>query len=185
MNMGRPPCVGMVEPRISSRLDRQVAIFAVLIRHAPSRTGEIGIERRVVLIDRMMIAAGGVGLPDFDDGVRHRPFVLIEHPTDDDNALAHRLLTSFGVVREIVLSRFQLDVAEQRSGDLRQSLLDRHEPFQRPALDRRTIRYESVRWMRFPVTWIVVLNAHTSFRFLMTVDTERFLTTFEMTDVSS
>src|SRR5581483_6581646 len=54
--------------------------------------GEVGIERCVVLIDRMMIAPGGIRLPDLDQGIRHRPLVLVEHPADHDDALAQRLL---------------------------------------------------------------------------------------------
>ena len=158
MNMRRPPGVGMIEPRISAGLDRQVSVLAFFVGHAAPRAGKVGIERRVVLIDGMMIAPGGVGLPDFDQRIRHRLFVFIQDPADDDDALAHRFFSGVGIAREIVLARLQLDIAEQRPGDLRQSLLDRHEPFQRTAFDRRAISFKCIRRMRFPVARIVVLE---------------------------
>ena len=42
----------------------------------------------VALVD---VAAGGVGLPDLDQRVRHRPAVAVEHAAGDDDALAQRL----------------------------------------------------------------------------------------------
>src|SRR5580765_5163617 len=124
MNMGRSPRVGMIEPRISAGLDRQVSILAFFVGHAPPRAGEVWIERRVVLIDGVAIAPGRVGLPDLYQRIRHRLVVFLQDPADYDNALAHRLFSSVGIAREIVLAGLQFDIAEQRSGDFRQSLLD-------------------------------------------------------------
>src|SRR6516164_2031033 len=105
MNMGRPPRVRMIEPRIGTRLDREEAIFAVLIGHAAASADEIWIQRRLVLIHLMMIAAGGVRLPDLDQRIWHRPFIFVQHPPDDNQPLANRLAAGPGVTREIIVSR--------------------------------------------------------------------------------
>ena len=84
--------------------------------------GEVGIERRGVLVDGVDVAAGGVALPDLDQRVGHGPSVLVEHAALDDDALAQRLA---GVLRgEVGLLRLDVGVAVDRAGDLRQRLRD-------------------------------------------------------------
>ena len=62
----------------------------MLVGHDLAGAGEIGVERRVVLVDRVVIAAGGVALPQLDQRPRHRPPVLVEHAARDDDPLAER-----------------------------------------------------------------------------------------------
>src|SRR5260221_11460662 len=50
MDMSRPPGVMGVAPRIGARLDGQEAICALRVGQHLSRAGEVGIERRVMLI---------------------------------------------------------------------------------------------------------------------------------------
>ena len=88
VKMRRPPRVVMVAPGISAGLDRQESIIPFGIGQRPTAAGEIGIERRIVVVDRMRIASGRVGLPQLDQRVRHRPGVFIEQPSRNDNALA-------------------------------------------------------------------------------------------------
>src|SRR5581483_12465059 len=84
---------------------------------------EIGIERRIVLVARMVISAGGVTLPDLDHGVGHGPAILVEHAAMDDDALAERLARA--LPGEVVLQRVEALAGEQRPGDLRQRLRQR------------------------------------------------------------
>ena len=44
-----------------------------------------------MLIDHVHVAPGRVRLPDFDEGVGHRPAVLVDDAPGDDDALADRL----------------------------------------------------------------------------------------------
>src|ERR1700750_870686 len=74
--------------RIGARPDRQEAVAPLLVGEHPSVAMEIRIERRVVLVGRMVVAAGGVGLPDLDHGVRHRPPVLVRDRAGDDDPFA-------------------------------------------------------------------------------------------------
>jgi hypothetical protein len=51
---------------------------------------KIRIRRRVVLVGGVLIAAGGVGLPDLDDRARYRPTVFVADAAMHDDALAQR-----------------------------------------------------------------------------------------------
>ena len=52
---------------------------------------ERGIERLGLAVFGMGIAAGGVGLPDLDEGIGHRGAVAVEDATGDLDALALRV----------------------------------------------------------------------------------------------
>ena len=115
----------------------------LVIGHAASRADKVRIQRRVVLIHRMAIATGGIGLPDFDQRIRTpaarlrrspRPTTMMRSPSAS--------LPAPRVACEIILTALEFDVAKQRPGNLRQSLVDRHELLQRPAFDRRAVRLE-------------------------------------------
>src|SRR6266508_2784668 len=160
MEMRRPPRVRMIEPRIGAGLDREITIFTLLIGHAASRADEIRIQRRIMLVDGMMITAGGVRLPNLDERIWHWPSPFLQHASDDNDPLAHRFFVRTGGPREIVFSGLQFDVAKKRPGNLRQRLLDRHELLQRPALHRRTVRFENVRRMGFPIARLVFQDFH-------------------------
>src|SRR6478736_634567 len=115
MNMRRPPRVRMIQPRIGTRLDRQESIFALFIGHAAAGANEIWIQWRAVLIDLVMIAAGGIRLPDLDQSIGHRPLILVQHLPDDNQPLAHRLAAGPGVTRKIIVCRRYRFMAKQWS----------------------------------------------------------------------
>ena len=69
--------------RIGPGLDGEEAVAAVVIRQHPAIADEIGVERRVARVDRVEVAAGGIGLPQFHHGAAYRPAVLIQHPAAD------------------------------------------------------------------------------------------------------
>jgi hypothetical protein len=74
----------VVAPGIGARLDAVEAVAAFSVGHATSAAEEIGIERRIVLVHAVDVAAGSVALPDFQQGVGNGAPVLIEHAADDD-----------------------------------------------------------------------------------------------------
>ena len=59
--------------------------------HAASAAGEIRIERRIVAIDVVKVAAGRVRLPHLDQRVGDRAAVVLEDAPGHVNALADRL----------------------------------------------------------------------------------------------
>ena len=74
--------------RIGAGLDGEEAVAAVVIRQHAAIADEIGVERRVALIVRVEVAAGGIGLPEFHHGAAYRPAVLVQHPAADMDELA-------------------------------------------------------------------------------------------------
>src|ERR1700692_1592682 len=72
MDMRRAPRIGAVAPGIGAGLDRQKAIAAIRPADHLAGAGEIGVERCVVLVDRVVIAPGRVALPELDEGARYR-----------------------------------------------------------------------------------------------------------------
>ena len=69
-----------------------------------------------MLVDRVAIAAGGVALPQLDQGARHRPRILIEHtPGDDDSFAERRARVS---LRQVGGVRAGPAIGKDRSGDL-------------------------------------------------------------------
>src|SRR5678815_4590450 len=98
MDVRRPPRVGMVQPRISPRFYREIAVFAPIVSHAAPSAREVGIERRVMLIDGMTIASSGIGLPDFDQRVGNGFIIFIQYPADDDDAFTQCLPGAAGDV---------------------------------------------------------------------------------------
>ena len=116
----------MIAPRIRARLDGHEAIRAAIVGDHSADAGEVRIERRIVLILGVSVAAGGIRLPDFDHGVRNRAAIFVEHAAGHDDSLAE----SFAAVevRQIVVAGRELLALEARSGDFRQRVL---EPYRR------------------------------------------------------
>ena len=84
------PGVRVVAPGIRAGKDRREAVRVVVVRETAARAGEVRIERRVVRVDRMPVAACRVRLPDSTSWPR-RGSVGAEHATRDDDPLAERL----------------------------------------------------------------------------------------------
>jgi hypothetical protein len=94
--------------------------MAVLVGDGAARAGEIRIERRRMLIDDVDITAAGIGLPDFNQHVRHRAAILVEHLAVDDDALAERL--ACGLLGEIGIAVLHRVVAVHRAGQFGQRM---------------------------------------------------------------
>ena len=106
----------------SDGLDADEAVVAGGIGDAAAGAGEIGIERGLVLVHHVPVAAGGIALPDLDQRVGHGPSALVEHAALDDDALPLGLA---GVLPgEVGFLRRHVGVAVDRAGDLRQRLRD-------------------------------------------------------------
>src|ERR1700682_5186224 len=86
--MRRAPGIAMVLPRIRATLERDETISTLAVRHAAARAGEVGIERRRVLVILVKVAAGRVRLPNFHDRLPERPPIAVEHPAGDDDPFA-------------------------------------------------------------------------------------------------
>ena len=90
MDVVRPPGVLVVGPRIGAGADGQELVAPLRVGEDAAVAVEVGIERRVVLVGRMVVAAGGIGLPDLDHGVGHRAAGFVGDGAGDDDALAQR-----------------------------------------------------------------------------------------------
>src|ERR1700736_4695825 len=91
MNMGRPPGVVMVAPGIRAGFHCYETPVAFAIGLRAAGAGKIRIERRGMLVADVDIAAAGIGLPDFEQRIRHAAAVFIQYMTVYDDALAERL----------------------------------------------------------------------------------------------
>ncbi len=145
MDVVRSPGVPMVRPRICARTYRQEPVSPLLISENAPCPLEIWIQRRIVLIRPMIVAAGSVGLPDLDHRVRHRPPILICDGAGDDDALAQCRLT--GRHRH-VRQRRELRRQEGRARCLGYGLRHRVKLLLRVSLDRTEIGRRVIRRLR-------------------------------------
>ena len=90
--------------------------------------GEMRIERRLVLVLGVSVAAGGIRLPNFDHGVGNRAAVFVEHAAGHDDSLAESVAAV--EVRQVVFAvvRSEDPARGARSGDFRQRVF---EPYRR------------------------------------------------------
>src|ERR1700675_468210 len=91
MNVRRAPCVVVISPRISARPNSNKSEVAILIGECVAAAFEIRIERRIMLIHIVPVAARGISLPDLDQRACNRPSIFIHHPPTNDDALTKRL----------------------------------------------------------------------------------------------
>ena len=118
MNMRRTPVAGLVTPRVGAGLDSAKTVIAVFIGQHPAAAAEVRVNRGQILIFFMSVAAAGIGLPDFHQGVFHRSAKTIAHVTVHNDPLANRQ-AFFGVIKDkIVIQRAQIVTAKDRPGDL-------------------------------------------------------------------
>src|SRR4051812_18215901 len=99
----------MIAPGVSAGLDGDKTITSFTIGEDASTAGEIRVQRRIVIVLVVAIAAGGIGLPDLDQRFAHRPAVFFEHAAADDDALTYRRLQM--LTRQVVVDRSQVVAA--------------------------------------------------------------------------
>src|SRR5215467_5970558 len=90
MDVRRPPRIVMITPRVCTRLDRSEGVPAITIGYQTSAAAEVGIERRIMLIGLVRVAACRIRLPDFDERSADRAAVFINHPAGYDDSFAER-----------------------------------------------------------------------------------------------
>src|ERR1044071_8031258 len=134
MNMRGPPRVRMVQPRICSRLDCEEAVLTVFVRDASTGTIKIGIQGRAMLVNLMMIAARRVGLPDFDQCMRHRPLVFVQNAPDDNEPLPYCFPSCGAIAGEVVLAGLHCIRPKDRTCNFRKRLLNWNKPLERCGL---------------------------------------------------
>src|SRR5215471_8343672 len=90
MNVCRPPRIVMIPPRIRSRLDGRELVPPLRVRDHPSAAIEIRIERRVVLVEFMLVPSRRVGLPYLDQGTANWVAIFVLHAAANDDSLSRR-----------------------------------------------------------------------------------------------
>ena len=78
----------MVAPRIRTGLDGDKTIAADVIGDDAACAEKVRIKRRWMIVALVLIAPGGVGLPDFDQCIWHSPTVFVEDAPSDNDAFA-------------------------------------------------------------------------------------------------
>src|SRR5947209_7344261 len=76
-----------------SRLHRLEGETARLVRAGAAEAGKVRVEQQLALIERVVVAAVTVRLPDLDHRVRDGHTVAVEHASLDADALARRRRT--------------------------------------------------------------------------------------------
>jgi hypothetical protein len=136
--------IRVVPPRIRPRADRDEAVAALRVGERPAGAVEVRVERRVVLVDGVPIAARGVRLPQLDQRARERPSVLVAQRAAHDDAFAER--RGRVAARQVAGEGVDRLRRETRPGQLRGRLRQRHERLRRGALQGRKIgRLEVIR----------------------------------------
>ena len=127
----------MISPGVRAGTDGREAIAALGVRKRMSKTGEVRVERRVMLIVFVEIAAGRVGLPHFHESVRDGVTVFITHDTADDDAFALRFAGM--LAREVASFYVNKFGAKCRAGNFRKCVPHMNQRLRWSALQRRKI----------------------------------------------
>src|SRR5689334_604962 len=141
--MRRAPGVRVIAPGVGAGLDADEPVVALGVRYAAAGASEVGIKGRVVLVDCVAVAAGGVALPHLDQSVGHRAAVLAEYAAFHDDALSLRLARV--LPGEIGLLQGHVGMAVDRARDFGKSLRNYDQrlfrrSYARPDIVRRQIR---------------------------------------------
>ena len=164
VDMRRPPGVVVIAPGIGARLDGDELVIALRVGLHPAGPGKIRIERRRMLVDDMDVTAARVGLPQFDQHVRHAAAVFVEHMTVHDDAFAERF--ACGLDGEIVIVLAHRLMAVDWSGQFRQRMPHWNQRLRGRALQRAAIVRRQPRRMRREAGdgigkghWCILINA--------------------------
>src|SRR5215472_9555277 len=77
MDVGRPPRIVMIAPRVCTGLDSCEGVPAIGIGYETSAAAKVWIERRVMLVGLVRVTACRIRLPDFDEGSADRAAVFV------------------------------------------------------------------------------------------------------------
>src|SRR6185312_11197436 len=85
--------------------------------------------------------------PELDQRVRHAAAGLVQHAAMDYDALADGIAILGVVADQIIVERAEIVVAEHRTRDLRDRVLDRQQRLARRAQHRGFVAGRMCRWM--------------------------------------
>lgn len=88
--MGGRQAFRVLTPRVGARLDGGEAVEAAVVRQGAADTREVRVQRGVVLLALVGVAARRVGLPDLDQLAADRAPVAVEQPAGDRDPLTDR-----------------------------------------------------------------------------------------------
>ena len=103
VNVGGAPGVVMIAPGICARANGEKTIAAFGIGDGVASTSEMGVQRGVVLIVFVEIAASRVSLPELDERVRDGTEIFVKDLAADDDTFAER--GAAGLASEVGLRR--------------------------------------------------------------------------------
>src|ERR1700719_5050180 len=145
MEMVRPPGIVVIAPRIGAGLDRGEPIPPLIVGKDSALAAEVRIDRRVMLVRRVLIAAGGIGLPDLDYRARDRPAILVGDAALHDDALAER---RFPIDDRQIGDRREMRGAEERPGGLGNRVGQPHQAFLRVPFVGAAVAEGVIGWLR-------------------------------------
>jgi hypothetical protein len=116
--MRRSPGIGVVGPRIRPGADRAKAIPAFGVGYATADAAEIGIERCQIAVHIVAIAPARIGLPDFNQRIRHGGTELIDHAAENLDTLADRQAVG-GCVLAIIEQQIVVVTAQRHGTEIR------------------------------------------------------------------
>src|ERR1035438_3833640 len=150
MNMRRTPRIVMILPRVRAGFNGDETINAILIRHSAACSGEVGIERRWMIVLRVPVTASRVSLPNLDQRVGNGTAVVIQYPASDDDALALRL--SCMLAREIMIGLANRARAKNGPAGFRERVRQENQRFRRRSANRGCVLLVEIRRL---IAWSV------------------------------
>ena len=149
VDVGGPPRVRMVPPRVRAWLDGDEAEAAIVVGQAPSDPGEVRVEGGRMVVQLVRVPARRVGLPGLDERGTHRATTGIGDATRDDDPLAER---SAGVLAgQVGVRTHDPTVVEDRPGPLGEAAREQPErPLRCPEAAGDVVRIEQRRIDRPP-----------------------------------
>src|SRR5918994_973863 len=123
MDVCWPPAVNKVSERLSARLDRSEGVIAFSISQCAPAAAKIRVDGRQIAVVDMAVAATSIGLPEFDQCVRHASPILIQNMPMYDGSFTDGL-TILGVVQDqVVIEGADVIGAEDGTSHLREGVL--------------------------------------------------------------
>src|SRR5882757_8151592 len=124
----------------------------------------------------MTVAAAGIGLPYFDEGIGYRLAVAIEHVAMDDCLFANRF-TLFGIVEdEVIIEPTELVRRKYRTGHLRQRVLQGPKRDARRAQHARLVNGRIRRGMKIAIMLVKLgFGSHADVTSYILIATENLL----------
>src|SRR5437763_8865355 len=137
MDVCRSPRIVVIPPWIATGFDGHKAVAALLIGQSTTETSEIRIERGIVLILWVKIAARRIGLPELHQSMWDWTRIVVENSAGHNDSFAQRSLRM--LARKIRNWRSNVVQREARPRDFGKSLWNCDERFGWSALHGRNI----------------------------------------------